>query len=685
MYNSSIQKLEGIKQLRVMRKVKLILGTYNSQPPEEEHVIVEEFYQKAYKTFLTTLYNFSSVKISLYYSGSLLEWIEEKHPEFISVLQEMINCKQVELLSGGYYDPALTLLPVSDRVGQMEKLTTYIRKKFGKKPRGCFLSERIWDSSLISSLKSCGFDYTFLDDNQFLSNGILEEDLSKPVLTEDQGKIITVFPINSTLTYMFLRRPPSELIDYLRDCINSDGVFTIMIKGEYLNSMDIDPSEIKRWIEEFNRLLEENNSWIETISPGKYVKQIQGSMARVYFSPYSINSMSNRPLPLVSQRELNRLNRHLGALGNVSHWIYSGFFKQFLARYPDASLIYSKMIYINLLVNQIKGDKSRKKTAREELWRAQSHYVYWHGDHLGIYDKALRERTYSFLIEAERTTRENGIFKSGISHIDIDLDGKKEALYQGEIYNAYISCRGGMLFQLDSIKKCRNLLSSVMRIEELYHGKEDLDFGYDSYQRKMFHDHFLSYETTPESFQSNNYSELGTFIHANYDYDSLNRENKSVVLKAKGEVSYLGANHNVSILKKYRFNKKGIVLSYTIENHDELPLDTVFAPEFNLSLGGIHPDTVASYSSDKEHFLLDAITKTEDVGNFVVEDSANSLKINLSFSKETDLFWTFPQFSRSLEYGKLRDIYQFTTFLPQWKIKIGPKQEWSLAINLSLT
>lgn len=668
-----------------MRKVKLIFGTYNSQPPEEEDHVVEDFYQKAYKTFLTTLYNFSSIKISLHYSGALMEWVDEKHPEFISVLQEMVNSRQVELLSGGYYDPALTLLPVPDRVGQMEKLTTYIRKNFGKKPRGCFLSENIWDSSLIPSLKTCGFEYIFLDDNQFLSSGIDEKDLAKPVITEDQGKIITVLPINNKLTTMFFRRPPSELIEYLLDQINSDGVYTIMIKGEYLKSLTMTTKEIKAWLEEFNVLLEENSNWIETISSGKYVKQIQGTLERKYFPQYTINGMRNKPLPIASQRELNRLNRHLGALGDVSHWINSGFFKQFIARYPDASHIYSKMIHINLLVNQIKGDRSRKKTAREELWRAQSHYVYWHGNHLGIYDKILRERTYKFLIEAEISTREKGIFKSGINQIDIDLDGLKEALYQGDTYNAYVSCRGGMLFQFDHIKKCRNILSTVMRIEESYHTNEDIDAGFDSYQKKMFHDHFLPFDLTPELFKTNKYSELGTFINANYDYDGLNRENKTVILKCKGEVSSLGNSHNVSLYKKYRFNKKGIVLTYTIENNDDLPLETCFAPEFNIALGDISKEPVATYSSDKEHFLLDRITSTLDVSNFVVEDSANSLKINTSFSKETDKFWTFPQFSKSLNNGVVGNYYQFTTFVPQWNLKIGPKQNWTLAINLSLS
>lgn len=667
-----------------MGKLKLIFGTYNSQPPEESNSVIEEFYQRAYKTFLTTMYNFPSLKISLHYSGSLLEWLENNHSEFFSVLQEMINNKQVEMLSGGYYDPALTLLSVPDRLGQMEKLTTYIRKNFGKKPRGCFLSESVWDSSLVPSLKSCGFDYLYLDDNQFLSAGIPEEDLFKPVVTEDQGKIVTVIPISSVLTKMFLREKPSKIIEYLKDNSHRDGVFTIMFRGEYLNSPLYNNKEIKSWLEEFCSLLEENSNWIETLSPGKYVKQIQGTLNRAYFPQYSINGMRNKPLPLISQRELNRLNRHLGALGDVSHWINSGFFKQFIARYKDSSLLYSKMLYINLLVNQIKGDRSRKKTAREELWRAQSHHVYWHGNHLGIYDKDLRERSYRFLIEAELSTREKGIFKSGINNFDIDLDGKKEALYQGENYNAYISSKGGTLFEFDCLKRKRNLISTVMRREEAYHSDKSEDAVYDTYIKKMFHDHFLDNNETVDSFAKGGITEQGSFLECNYEYMDFNRESNYVTLQAKGEVRSLGVEYSVGIEKKYLFNKNAVILTYSIENLEDTTLETVFAPEFNLSLGSEKHESTVSFSDGTGSSLISNNVSAIGVENMLIEDRENKSKMSLSFSAKANKFWTAPVYSSTLLNGELTNIYQFTSFLPQWHLKLAPKSSFSLTINLSL-
>ena len=342
------------------------------------------------------------------------------------------------------------------------------------------------------------------------------------------------------------------------------------------------------------------------------------------------------------------------------------------------------MLYINLLVNQIKGDRSRKKTAREELWRAQSHYVYWHGNHLGIYDKSLRERSYRFLIEAELSTREKGIFKSGINHFDFDMDGKKEALYQGDNYNAYISCKGGILFELDYIKRKRNILSTVMRVEEAYHSPKHRKNGYDTYIRKMFHDHFISEETTIEEFNRQSFMENGSFINSNYDNVGLNRENKSINLNGKGFVRCFGVEHSVNIGKKYNFNKGNLILTYNIENMEDSVLETYFAPEFNLSLGGEKKDSTISFSDGAESSIINKSLSTKNIDNMLIDDKDYSTKINISFSLETDRFWITPQISKSLENGVINDIYQFTTFLPQWKIKISPKSTWSLTINLSL-
>ena len=118
-----------------MANITLVFGTNNSQPVGTDNEYIEELYQRAYKPFIRTLYNAPDIRAVLHYSGHLLQWMARYHPEFTDVLAELSSRKQIELLGGGFYDPVLPLIPRADRLGQIEQMTTYLRKLFGRKPR----------------------------------------------------------------------------------------------------------------------------------------------------------------------------------------------------------------------------------------------------------------------------------------------------------------------------------------------------------------------------------------------------------------------------------------------------------------------------------------------------------------------------------------------------------------------
>jgi alpha-amylase len=182
-----------------MKKLKLIIGTHNSQPVGSYDYVFERAYQEAYKPFLTIFYNYSDIPITLYYSGTLLQWLEDHHPEFLMLLDDMVKQKQVDLLSGGFYDPIFPIIPPSDRIGQIEKLTTYLRKKFGKRPAGSWVTELVWEPCLTSMFKTSGINYIFLDESHFEAIGFSGVQLYQPCITEDQGKTLIVYPISSSL------------------------------------------------------------------------------------------------------------------------------------------------------------------------------------------------------------------------------------------------------------------------------------------------------------------------------------------------------------------------------------------------------------------------------------------------------------------------------------------------------
>jgi predicted glycosyl hydrolase (DUF1957 family) len=62
----------------------------------------------------------------------------------------------VEILGGGFYEPMMPLIPLQDKIGQIELLTTYLRKQFGKRPQGCWLPALAWEQNMVSFLSACG-------------------------------------------------------------------------------------------------------------------------------------------------------------------------------------------------------------------------------------------------------------------------------------------------------------------------------------------------------------------------------------------------------------------------------------------------------------------------------------------------------------------------------------------------
>ena len=206
-----------------MKSLRLIFGTYNHQPEGNLPELFERAYQSAYKPFLSLLYNHPRLPVVLYYCGSLFEWLEEHHPEFMMLLREMVRRKQVELLGGGFYSPILSLLPDGDKLGQIEKLTTYLRTTFGVRPRGGWLTERVWEPPLARILRNSGLEYTFLDDRHFHIAGIGPEDCFGPYLAEEQGKTIQVLPIRNALVEMVPLSSPAEMLQSLRDLAREQG------------------------------------------------------------------------------------------------------------------------------------------------------------------------------------------------------------------------------------------------------------------------------------------------------------------------------------------------------------------------------------------------------------------------------------------------------------------------------
>ena len=164
--------------------ISLSLVLHNHQPVGNFEHVLDENHRLAYKPMLAALWRHPGIRVGLHYSGPLLEWLRAERPDTIELIGQLVEREQVELLGGGYYEPILTALPDLDRVGQLRRMADELETLTGKRPRGAWLAERVWEPDLPTALSEGGYEYTVLDDAYLRAAGNV-----RPVVAIHAGRV----------------------------------------------------------------------------------------------------------------------------------------------------------------------------------------------------------------------------------------------------------------------------------------------------------------------------------------------------------------------------------------------------------------------------------------------------------------------------------------------------------------
>ncbi|MBN2097950.1 MAG: DUF1926 domain-containing protein [Candidatus Omnitrophica bacterium] len=617
------------------KSINFLFGVHNHQPVGNFEGVFNRASHDCYRPFVETLYNFPQIKANIHFSGSLIDWLIKNEPIVLQKVKQMVQRKQVEILSGAYYEPVLPIIPQRDRLGQIRMLNSFIRDYFNYQPQGCWIGERVWDPDLISSLVESGIKYILLDDFHFRYAGLKEKNLLGYYYTEKEAQKLAVFPIVKRLRYIIPFSAPHQPIDYLRSLATPQGdlAATIVDDGEKFGLWPGTHQWVykKKWLEKFFHLLVKNKDWLKTMTISGYISEYP-ALGSSYFPAASYEEMMS--------------------------WS-GGDFHNFFIKYPEANNMHQRMLYVSEKLSQAKEDNQE---ARRSLYKGQCNCPYWHGVFGGIYLGHLRQSVYQNLITAQ-TLLEKKSSSSWVELevLDFDKDGSDELIVKNPYLNVFIAPRlGGGIFEMDYRPKALNLTDGMTRRPEEYHQKigrkrlkkfklgDEIPFSihdllrskedglekfliYDSYRRISLLDHFLPSGTTFEAFRDAQYEELGDFVDGEYslkhrkDWHSI-----SVILKRQGRVSYRGRAVPVSITKEVCLNDKAAQLdiSYTLENLSAEPLEVIFAVEFNISLPA-----------------------------------------SFSFKEQPNL-WSFPLETVSASESGFERNYQQTVILPFWPFKL---------------
>lgn len=660
-----------------MGKINLILGSVNTFSLGASNSRVDELYQNHLRPFIQAVYARPSIQLTMYYSGAMIDWLEENKSEYLTVLAEIFTQKRLEFLGGGYFDPIFPVIPKLDRIGQIEHLTTRIRQICGKRPHGAWLSNFFWEPDIPGTLHTAGIEYTFLDDTFFQRAGMEEKDLLYPAITEDQGKTLVVFPISGTGRSMFWKKSPEQLMEWIisQGDRNDGRVLGLVYDANISTGHEGDEAEQKKlWLDRFLDLLEEAQvkGLVETVLPPRLLKAA-GYMTRAYFEAPTIEEVHGASVGQSITSSHGELQVLLPGINRLGYFAQKNV-RHSLARYPEANLLYAKMQYIHSLVSQLKGDKYRKQASRESLWKAQNHAAYWHGPDGGLYRNLYRKAAYRNLIDSEKATREKGIFAPGVVSIDFDFDGVDELLYQGNELNAYIHCKGGMLFELDYLANPWNYADTCSRHPEMYHLSADEAEGYDAYPRRMFLDHFIKAGVSLDDFNRCNHVEQGSFLHDTYTVQSMDRESHTIVLSNRGSVDLDGRRLSLDMEKTYRFQKNHIMVKWQLRNTSQGRISSIFSPELNLGFA-------SQDQGDLRVFTKEGKIRGEEIGpssqviqgyhDLSFHDQLRKVTLHV-LSSHNDGFWMFPLVTSVKTTECIIHEYQATCLMPRWTIDLEP-------------
>jgi len=678
-----------------MKKLYFILGMHNHQPVGNFGFVFEEAFKLAYWPFLEALANHPRIKWSLHCSGILWEFLKEKHPEYLKKVREMVKAGQLELLTGGYYEPIMPAIPDIDKEGQIKKLTDFIEEEFGFKARGMWLTERVWEPSLSKALNEAGVEYTVVDDTHFAASGFDVEKLKGYYVSEEEGVKLNIFPISQKLRYSMPFQTVEKTIDYMSSFADNSGncVITMADDGEKFGMWPETNKHVYKngWLENFLNAVEKNLDWIEPITFSEYMDKFH-EKGRAYLPCTSYFEMTEWALPEEAQEVFEDVVRRFENSPEVKRFLRGGFWRNFLTKYAESNNMHKKMLHVSKKVNLL-GKKDAVK-ALDALYRGQCNCGYWHGVFGGLYLPHIRTAVYRELITAQQECIKKKREKKSWAQLDFDCDGRDEILFEDNEQNLYFSPHnGGSIFEWDIYSKRINLLNVLTRRKEAYHKRlreflskthrilgeprsihdlikvkeNNLDqhLDYDWHRRASLLDHFLHPDTKFADLKHSKYAEQGDFVLGEY---SAKMSKKKITLKREGIVWDKQNPMKITVEKTVIPSGKGFTADYLLKNGEGKAAEFLFSPEFNFAFSVFVP------GDDSE---------TRSVNKWVRTDKHFKLKVDMEFSRNADLS-VFPLETVSLSEGGFERTYQGTIVMPIFRMNIPENGSTQLKITLRI-
>jgi alpha-amylase/alpha-mannosidase (GH57 family) len=460
------------------RPISLLFGVHAHQPVGNFPEVLTDAHLRCYRPFLHALYRYPDFYFAMHISGWLLDYLIDHYPEDMALLREMVARGQVELFGAGDTEPVLAAIPNRDRIGQIQTFSDKLEAKLGQRPQGAWLTERVWETTVVPALADCGIRYVIVDDYHFLCAGKTLTELDGYFTTEEDGRQLDLFPISEALRYRLPFSPAEEAVAYLESLSGK----STAARGDAAIYFD-DIEKFGIWPETYEWVYGKGwlDSFIQNVLASPLIRtrhyrdyhSVEKTRGVVYLPSTSYIEMNEWTLPAQPANVYASLVRRAKASGwyeGNKAFLRGGIWKNFFSRYPESNWMHKRMLGLSARFALLPRSR-RSKAMTDKLYESQANDAYWHGLFGGLYLPHLRRAIFRALVELEAMLDACAPRPARFTE-DTDLDGTEELYLQNGLVQAVLKLDGGgSVCELNSYVLKHNFGDTLRRQAEHYHEK----------------------------------------------------------------------------------------------------------------------------------------------------------------------------------------------------------------------
>jgi alpha-amylase/alpha-mannosidase (GH57 family) len=694
-----------------MSKLPVLFGLHNHQPLGNFYQVIERLTNTCYRPFLQAISKASWLSFSIHVSGTLLSWWEDNDTSIIDLIGSMADEGQIELLGGGFYEPVLATISREDRKEQILKLSEYLERRLGQRPKGVWLTERVWENQIIEDLLDAGIQFVIVDDWHFLVTGFNKEDLHGYYLTESGGETLAVFPIDGTLRYLIPFLPMNELEEYLRQ-IAAKGKMAIYVDdGEKFGAWP----DTHKWVYEdgwLDNLLESASRWKEEFIDWTTFSQVMDKVPAsgiCYLPNASYEEMEQWALPAGNILKLQELIKSLGPEAKEVYrpFLRGGHWKNFFVKYPESNHMHKRAAAVSRMsLNTRLPDRQ----ARDYILSAQCNDAYWHGIFGGLYLPHLRNAVWQSILKAEAGLRKGQDLL--IEESDINKDGLPEVIISsGDACLVFKPHSGGQLVEFSLLDTPNNYGNTLTRRPEAYHQalRQILENGtydnngelsegvssihkltktvdlsmldeltYDWYSRNSFIDHFFDPTAILDDFKRCDFREWGDF--ANQPFESRIDRGTLIFVRDGGLYVPGSLKRPVRLTKSFIFKNRGMAVTaqYALKNASTDRINCRFGVEWNIFPAFLALGNGKILVAGQEQIFSSPWEQTGNKITFV--DQAIGAELHIDLGQDSTI-WGFPVNTVAQSESGYEKTVQAISIMAHQELILEPGEEWQQGIT----